>query len=150
MIIQDATVDYTTCNAVRLLGKIAQGKGNQNGNMTTQDTRQKSNNSSTTQLQHLNCNNNDSDEEEEDENNDAKNGNNDDEENDNNDDEQNGNVDEEDNVNNNDQVSNSGFSNGSDEEQHHSDTENAKQKGSEKGKTVMMDNTIQSHYMKRN
>ena len=34
-IIQDATVDYMTCNAARLLGKIAQGKGNQNGNMTT-------------------------------------------------------------------------------------------------------------------
>jgi len=47
-IIQDATVDYMTCNAARLLGKIAQGKGNQNGNTTTRDTRQKSNNSSTT------------------------------------------------------------------------------------------------------
>jgi len=129
----DATVDYSTCNAARLLGKIAQGKGNPNGNMTTRDTRRKSNNSSTTRLQHSTRNNDNSEEEEEDENKNAKNANDEDEENDNNEDEQNGNVDEEDNANDNDQVSNSGFSNGSDEEQDHSDTENDKRKSSKRG-----------------
>jgi len=149
-IIQDTTVDYTTCNAARLLGKIAQGKGNQNGNMTTQGTRRKSNNSSTTWLQQSNRNNNDSDEEEEDENKDAKNGNNNDEENGDDDDEQNGNDNEEENVNDNDQVSNSGFSNEVMRNNIIAIQKMLNETIARKEKMVTTDNTIRSHYMKRN